>query len=399
MFRAILLLLTLTTTTTTELRWLHLSSATNQLPSPSSSAKIHAGSLLGDFDGDKTNDFVLAFSDAAPALVLYHRATNWTTLPIELDSLPIATGGAALDIDQDGDQDIVFGSDSGPEIWWWENPRPDFNPNKSWTRRTIRHSGSVINRGQFAADISGSGWPQLLFWNQGSNTLYHAPIPSEPRKETNWTATPIFSLQLGPTPGTIQNLTALDLNIDGQLDLLVGNYWLKRGQGYSFEPTRIGHIQGFSAVGRFRDSTFPQIVIAPQTSRGRVYWYECKTKPDQSDSWAGRQLLGHDIAPAASLAIADLNKDGHDDIFLAERQEPSQTSTEHWPNSWIFFSDGNGSFRSTLFNNSLEIFDAKIADFDSDGDLDLLSTPHSGNPRVDIWLNISKFTSPPIEPK
>jgi hypothetical protein len=400
MFRVILFLLLLSSAYGSDVQWLHLSSATNHLPVPSSTAKVQAGSLIGDFDGDKTNDFILSFSDAAPALVLYKGGTNWATRAIELESLPIATSGASLDIDQDGDLDIVFGSDTGPEIWWWENPHPTFNSNKSWIRRTIKHSGSDINRGQFAVDISGSGWPQLLFWNQGSNTLYHAPIPNEVQKQTNWAAAPIFSLPVGPTPGSIQNLTALDLNIDGLIDLLAGNYWLKRGQGNIFEPTRIGHIQGLSAVGRFRDSTYPQIIIAPQTSRGRVYWYECKTKPDHPESWAGRQLIGHDIAPAASLAIGDIDQDGNDDILLSERREPSQTSTEHWPNAWIFFSDGSSNFRPHLFSSGIEIFDAKLVDLNGDGALDILSSPHRAeNARVDIWLNVTNFATPRAESK
>ena len=84
-----------------EVRWLHLSTATNHLPLPST-AKVQTGSVTGDFDNDKTNDFVLAFADAGPALVLYHRATNWTTLPIEIEPLPIAPNGVATDIEHVG---------------------------------------------------------------------------------------------------------------------------------------------------------------------------------------------------------------------------------------------------------------------------------------------------------
>jgi hypothetical protein len=399
MLRVTFFILTITFAQASELRWNHMSSARNDLPVPSPVAGIQSGSLVGDFDEDGTNDFILAFADGAPALVLYRGGTNWSTLQIETEQLPIASGGAALDIDQDGDQDIVFGSETGPEIWWWENPDPKFVAGKPWTRRTIKTTGSDINRGQFAVDISGSGWPQLLFWNQGSNALYHAPIPVEVQKQTNWAATRIFSLPIGPVPGTIQNLTALDLNIDGLIDLVVGNYWLKRERGFAFEPTRIGHLPGLSAVGRFRASTYPQIVIAPQTSRGRVFWYECKTKPDESISWAGRQLLGHDIAPAASLAIGDVNQDGHDDILLSERREASQTETEHWPNAWIFFSDGNGNFKAELFSSGQEMFDAKLVDLDGDGDLDILSTPQRGkSARVDVWLNATQIKAPPTVP-
>lgn len=382
-----------------EVRWQHFTSARNELPLPST-ARIQRGSVVGDFNGDKTNDFILSFGDAAPALVLYQSGSNWTTLPIEIEFLPIAAGGAAIDIDQDSDLDVVFGSETGPEIWWWENPRPKFDANKSWSRRVVKSSGSPMNRGQLAVDLTGSGWPQLVFWNQGSNALFHAAIPYDVRKQTNWPATMIFSPPGSHPPGTIQSLSALDLDIDGLIDLVAGNYWLKRSQGFSFEPTSVGQTEGLSAIGRFRDSTYPQLVIAPQTARGRVFWYECKTHPHRADSWAGRQLLGHEIAPAATLAIADLDKDGNDDVLLAERKEPSQTSTEHSPNAWIFYSDGNGNFRPTLFWSDLEIYDAKLVDLDNDSDLDIISTPNqAGTPRVDLWMNVTEFTRPSVFPK
>ena len=382
-----------------EVRWLHLSTATNHLPLPST-AKVQTASVTGDFDNDKTNDFVLAFSDAGPALVLYHRATNWITLPIEIEPLPIAPGGVATDIDQDKDLDLIFGSATGPEIWWWENPNPAFNADKSWTRRLVHQSAASTNhRGQLMVDLLGSGRPQLIFWNQGTNALFHVAIPSEPRTQSNWVARPLFAPP-GGLPGTLQSITSLDLNIDGNLDLLVGNFWLKGQHGMVFQPTRIGTTPGLSAIGHFRDSTYPQIVIAPLTSRGSVYWYECKTKPELSESWAGRELVSHEIAPAASLAIGDINKDGNDDIFLSERQLRSETSTPHSPFAWIFYSDGNGNFRPTVFWSGTEISEAKLVDLDNDGDIDILGTPSNiGTPRVDIWLNVTDFKGPPIEPK
>ena len=298
-----------------EVRWLHLSTATNHLPLPST-GKLQTASVIGDFDNDKTNDFVLAFADAGPALVLYHRATNWITLLIETEPLPIAPNGVATDVDLDDDLDLIFGSATGPEIWWWENPNPAFNGDKTWTRRLIRDSGASTNRGQLMVDLLGSARPQLVFWNQGTNALFHVAVPSEPRTQSNWVARPLFSPPAG-SPAILESLTAMDLNIDGNLDLLAGNFWLKGQHGMVFQPTRIGLIPGRSAIGRFRDSTYPQIVIAPQTTRGSVFWYECKTKPELTESWAGRELLSHEIAPAASLAIGDINKDGNDDIFLS----------------------------------------------------------------------------------
>ena len=284
--------------------WRHLSSATNHLPLPSA-AKVQTGSLIGDFDNDKTNDFILSFSDAAPALVLYRASgTNWSRIAIELGFLPIATGGAVHDIDTDGDLDAVFGSENGPEIWWWENPNPQFDPNKSWVRRTIRVEGPPTSRGQIFADILGKGTPQLVYWNQGTNQVFAAEIPGEVRGRSNWTSMTL--LTMARTPGAMETLVPTDIDIDWDADLLAGNYLLLRKPGLAFEMDQIligDGSAGRGAIGRFREGTYPQIVLAPHRARGRVFWHECKANPEDPYSWSRRQLLGHEIARAASLAI------------------------------------------------------------------------------------------------
>lgn len=390
-------LLLVSTTPGAEGRWRHLSSATNQLPLPSSS-KLQTGLLVGDFDRDGTNDFIISFSDSAPALVLYRGGTNWSRLPIELDFLPVARGGTAWDIDGDDDLEIVFGSETGREIWWWENPAPSFDPNRSWTRHLIKNSGSIINRGQIFADLMGNGRPRLAFWNQGSNSVFMAQIPDEPRQRKSWDLVKIFSPPSAALPGRLESLATADINLDGNGDLLAGPYWLKRTTGENFEATRIGASDGFARTGRFRESTYPQVVIAPQDHAGPVFWYDCKSAPDRPGSWAGHQLFPGDVGPIATLAIGDIDRDGNDDILLAEFAPPKASSaTAH---AWIFYSDGKGNFRAELLATGIEIYDGQLTDLDHDGDLDIVGIAHTaGAPRVDVWLNETSPKRPTIYPK
>ncbi|HEV8541126.1 MAG TPA: VCBS repeat-containing protein [Verrucomicrobiae bacterium] len=382
-----------------DVQWRHLTSARAELPLPSNS-KAQSGLVVGDFDGDHTNDFIISFNDVAPALVLYRGATNWSRLPIELDFLPIAAGGTAWDIDRDGDLDVIFGSETGPEIWWWENPSPQFDPNKSWTRHLIKNSGNILNRGQLFADLMGTARPGLVFWNQGSNAVFFTSIPTDPRSRRIWDFTKIFSPPGAQVPGAMESLATADIDMDGNADLLAGNYWLKRTNALQFQATRVGPFQGRSAVGRFRESTIPQIVIAPQAAPGPVFWYECKSHPELPGSWAGRQLLEHDVQPIGTLAIGDLNRDGNDDILVAELASPGPSGAAPEPRAWIIYSDGRGDFRAQLFSTGIEIYDAKLVDLDKDGDLDIVGVARSaGAPRLDIWLNEAVFNGPPVYPK
>ena len=60
--------------------------------------------------------------------------------------LRIEAGSAVLDIDKDGDPDIIFAGDySSNEIWWWENPYPAIQIMRKTGRGTILKNQEKIN--------------------------------------------------------------------------------------------------------------------------------------------------------------------------------------------------------------------------------------------------------------
>ncbi|MEZ5366364.1 MAG: VCBS repeat-containing protein [Bryobacterales bacterium] len=120
-------------------RWRHLSSTAGDLPSPGSSEQQTA-SLVCDIDADGDADFFIGARVVGPAVTFFRRgADGWEKLVAEPEFLRIEAGGACHDIDGDGDSDVVFGADAGDNhIWWWENPFPDFDPAKPWTRHVIK---------------------------------------------------------------------------------------------------------------------------------------------------------------------------------------------------------------------------------------------------------------------
>ena len=93
-------------------------------------------SLVLDVDGDGVNDFVITERTQAPSVVWYRRTgEGWDLYTVDDTTLRIEAGGDWHDIDGDGDPDIVFGGDSSSnQVWWWENPAPDFDPDTPWTR-------------------------------------------------------------------------------------------------------------------------------------------------------------------------------------------------------------------------------------------------------------------------
>lgn len=157
--------------------------------------------------------------------------------------------------------------------------------------------------------------------------------------------------------------------------------------------TKIGDIVGLIFAGRLiKSAKYPQIVIAPGDGSGPVRWFECKGDPFESGSWVGHDLVGRPMIHPHSLQIADINGDGNLDIFVAEmakwtesRKDPDNPNAQ----AFIFYGDGKGGFRKTIFQTGMGFHEAQIADFTGSGRLDILSKPYNWQtPRVDIWVNM-----------
>lgn len=380
----------------TEIRWQHLSSKTGDLPAPGPSQQ-QTGAVIGDFGKDGVNGFILSFRSKAPALVWYRRtAKGWDRYVIEKDLLPIEAGGAVYDIDGDGDLDVVFGGDwQGSDVWWWENPYPNFDPNVPWKRHVIKKGGKTQHHDQVFGDFLGTGKPQLAFWNQGAKTVFLAEIPANPSNAEIWPTTAIYSGSAGEESRAslkyAEGMSAYDIDGDGKLDLLAGNTWFKHVGGKQFKAIRIADVGGLIFAGYFKPSKYPQIVISAGDGVGPLRWYECNGNPEEPKDWVGHNLLDRDVIHGHSLQLADIDGDGNLDIFCAEMAKWSENQKQpDNPNAtaWVFYGDGNGNFRRTELVKGEGWHEARVADLDGDGDRDILNKPYNWEaPRVDVWLN------------
>ena len=377
--------------------WTRISSRTGALPAPGTSRE-QTGVLAARIDPDSpATDFVMSFRVTGPALVWYRRIPDgWSRYVIEPKFLPIEAGGAAYDIDGDGDVDIVFGNDwQGDKLWWWENPYPNFDPDVPWKRHVIKNGGAKQHHDQVFADIKGTGKAQLIFWNQQAKAIYLADIPSDPRHTEPWPYVEIFNGKAGEGENGAavyaEGMDAYDIDGDGKVDLLAGNYWFHHEGGNRFRPIRVAPMGGRIRAGRFKPSKYPQIVIAPGDGSGPLMMFECTGDPLNSSDWHGTKLLSRDMIHGHTLELGDVNGDGNLDILAAEQGKWNR-GPEELDNpdatAWILYGDGKGGFTTNVLDQHEGWHDGKLADFDGDGDLDVLQKPYAWDaPRVDLWLN------------
>ncbi|MPY87492.1 MAG: hypothetical protein GEU99_06190 [Luteitalea sp.] len=384
-----------------EITWVHLSSQTRDLPNPAGSNQ-QTGLLVADLSNGGAADIVISYRVHAPALVWIRRTEKgWDRYVIEKDFIRLEAGGAAHDIDSDGDLDIVFGEDSsGNTLYWWENPAPSFDPNVPWTRHIIKAEGANQHHDQIFGDFKGTGRPQLVFWNQRAKSLFIADIPADPKNVDRWPLEVLYAGQAGEqvedAAEYAEGLDAFDVDGDGRTDLLAGNYWFTYTDG-AFEPVKVGTIGGRIRAGRFKKGDVAQIVIAPGDGSGPLRFYEAHGDPTRASSWRGRDLLDRDMVHGHTLDVADVDGDGNLDIFAAEMAKWTKTPdpADHpGATAWILYGDGSGRFRTTELVSGHGWHEGQLADVDGDGDLDVVNKPYTWNaPRLDLWLNNGTGTS------
>jgi hypothetical protein len=360
--------------------WVRKSSTTGDLQPPNSGSQ-QTCCVTADFDGDGMDDFVVGERTATPSVVWYaydQENRRWTKRVIDQTSLRPEAGGICCDVDRDGDPDVILGQDaSGPNIWWWENPSPDFS--EPWKRRTIKKGGAPKHHDQTVGDFDGDGSPEFVTWNQGAKKLLLYEIPEDPRGVDSWPATEIFSWESGQELEGFPS-TPVDVDLDGKVDLIGGGRWFKHQGGTDYEPHVIDEEMRFTqcAAGQLVEGGRPEIVFSPGDTDGEAKWYQW------SDGQWHAKPLGY-VVHGHTCDIADLNGDGHPDIMIGEMGDPGAGNEAKVR---IWHGNGRGDFQEEVISEGLGIHEGLLGDFDGDGDLDILHKPyHHKAPRVDVLLN------------
>lgn len=366
-----------------QLSWQHRSTTTGDLEAPTTGGSQQPDSWILDVDQDGLQDFVVCERIVAPSMLWYRRHPGgWDRYVIDATQLHLTAGGSQHDIDGDGDLDLVgVGSYLTNQVWWFENPYPNYDPETPWARHNLKSSGGPTQHDSLFGDFDGDGVDEFVFWNQGGltfpdNYLFLAEVPANPKTVPDWPRSLIHS-----GASAAEGLAKADIDGDGVHDIIGGGYWFKRSPDGSFTAMPVYPTRSYSqvAAGQLITGGRPEIVVSSGDTVGPLELYRW-----DGAAWTAELLLPFDTFNAHSLQVVDFDGDGHLDIFTGEMNLNDQNPTAR---SWILLGNSLGNFTTVEVYSGFGVHNSKVGDLDGDGDMDILGKPFNWDvPRIDVWL-------------
>ncbi len=364
---------------TERVKWKHFSSANGDFSPPDIGNQ--SATLVFDIDKDGKDEIVLAGWGDTSMVWYRKKGESWEKYLMDNTHSHIEAGGVSYDIDGDGDLDVLQGGSwMTNEVWWWENPFPDYDPGKAWQKYTIKDFGAKQHHDQAIGDFDGDGHPDLVLWNQQARKMLMAAIPKTPKEKNAWKFQEIWSWE-----GDLkyEGMTKSDINGDGITDIVAGGFWFEHREK-KFEPHKIDEYgQSRSAVGDLIKGGRPEVVLGSGDGTGPLNIYQWK-----NDQWE-KTVLIDEVIHGHTLQVLDVDGDGNLDIFTAEMVLWAGGNNPG-SKTWILYGDGKGRFTEELMHAATDIgnHESKFGDVNGDRRPDLVEKPFMKDiPRLDIWLN------------
>ncbi len=337
-----------------------------------------------DFDGDNDMDILgVSFSDGDVSWWENNNGsgTSWTEHTIDGDFTGVKSAYSA-DINGDGDMDVVGASHSDSTIAWWEN---DNGSGTSWTKYTIDNDVLWANC-VYSEDIDGDGDLDVLGTSPGYDEI--SWWENDNGSGTSWTKHIVSS-----DVSSGQSVYAMDINGDGDMDILGANYgagddiiWWENDNGSGTSWTEHVVDSNFSDAmsvysADINGDGYMDILGAAKSANDIAWW---RNMNGSGTSWTEYTIDGS-FDGANCVYASDFDGDGDMDVLGAAKIADKIVC---WENI-----DGSGTAWAefTLKDNFIEADGVCAADINGDGYMDAVGTAQTD---ADIlWWNLTSFIS------
>lgn len=267
-----------------------------------------------------------------------------------------------FDLDEDGDLDVV-GLSTYPDMIFWIRNEGGF----VFSQPRILEANGENHYSLEILDLNEDGLDDLIVAT-GSSVRWSQNLGGGDLTQFN---------TLFVTPGYTHDLQMADMDGDGDLDIIFDPdindemRWYENDSG-AFPTSHFiatVEVEDYDVADIDGDQDMDVMVVTDMS--GWVRWYE-----NQGDGFFSYHQLGSESSNN-SVQLVDLDLDGDQDVLVSDYGDLA-----------FYENEGNGEFLSPVsIIGWYELDNIEAADFDNDGDLDLIGVDNAGTAgSCDLWI-------------
>ena len=275
----------------------------------------------------------------------------------------------AVDIDGDGDMDVLSGSAMDGKIAWYENTDGQGN----FGSQQIITTNTLFTELVYSSDIDGDGDMDVLSASKNDDKIAWYENTDG---QGNFGSQQVISSYSSSARG----VHSADIDGDGDMDVLSASAgddkitWYENtdGQGdFSSQHTITTNAdEAISVYTSDIDGDGDIDVLSASTGDDKIAWYE---NTDGQGNFGSQQIITTNADGAKSVFAIDIDGDGDRDVLSASAFDSKI--------AWYENTDGQGDFGSQRIistNTGFAKFVYSI-DVDNDGDVDVLAAAFGDN--------------------